>query len=309
MEQVINWLMKGDIAIRWQTMRDILAATKAQWQAERRKLTDSGWVSRFLSLQDAKGTWGGGTYSPKWTSTVYTLLQLRDLGLSRDCAAAQLGAKIVLNEQLGEEGTDRFCEHLKCWDLCIIGMILNLSVYFRICDSRIEALVTHLLEYQMKDGGWNCRYKRQGGAVHSSFHTTFNVLDGLRTCVECNHTQLREQIEAAESRALEFMLRHKLFFSDRTNQVIDRKFTSFSYPFRWHYDVLRGLDYFQRIDARRDERLGEAIALLLKKRRKDGTWPVQNRHPGKTFFEMEKIGGPSRWNTLRALRVLQWWQK
>jgi hypothetical protein len=309
MEPIIKWLMEGDTAIRWQVMRDILALPEKNWKSEKSKLTDSGWTKHFLSLQDARGTWGGGTYNPKWTSTVYTLLQLIDMGISRDCARAKLAAEIILNKDFGQPGTPDFLKHLQLCDLCVVGMVLEISVYFRIYDLRIEAFINHLLDYQMKDGGWNCNCKKRRGASHSSFHTTFNVLDGLRAYVECGHTRFRKEIETAESRALEFMLCHKLFISDKSNRIINKKFTSFSYPFRWHYDVLRGLDYFQHRDTHRDKRLNEAIELLLKKRRKDGTWPVQNCYPGKTFFEMEKIGGPSRWNTLRSLRVLRWWEK
>jgi len=307
MDTIINWLMEGDAAIRWQTQRDLLHLPQDVWQAERHNTALSGWGGQYLSFQDAAGTWGGGIYSPKWISTTYTLLQLRELGLPQDNPAARLGVSLIM-DTLGAEGSDLFKKNLKRWDLCVSGMDLALAVYFQGVDSRVDALVADLLANQMPDGGWNCNSRKDRGAVHSSLHTTINVLDGLRACIEARVGSNLENIRDAEQDALEFMLQHKLFRSDKTNQVINDHFTQFSYPSRWHYDVLRALDYFQRAGAARDPRMQEAIELLLQKRRTDGTWPVQQRYTGLSFFEMEKIGKPSRWNTLRALRVLNWWQ-
>jgi hypothetical protein len=114
-------------------------------------------------------------------------------------------------------------------------------------------------------------------------------------------------VRAAQARGREFLLRHRLFRSHRTGAVIEPSWTRFSFPPRWHYDILRTLDYFRDCNAERDDRLQEAIEIVRKRRQPDGRWLLQNRYPGAVFFEMEKVGTPSRWNTLRALRVLEWW--
>jgi hypothetical protein len=303
---VIAWLMEGDPAIRWQVMRDLLDAPEPRWQAERRKVARAGWGARFLALQDAGGTWGGGLYSPKWTSTTYTLLQLRDLGLPGTQRAAQRGTTLLMDRMLGPEGSAQFTLRLQQIDLCVGGMALSLGATFGPRDTRLEALAAHLLEYQMDDGGWNCNCKKQG-AVHGSFHTTFNALDGLQDYLETGRVAEADDIRAAQQRAAEFMLAHQLFRSHTTGQVAHPSFLMFSFPPRWHYDALRGLDYFQRVRAPRDARFRGAIELVRQKRRADGTWPLQHRYAGRTFLEMERAGQPSRWNTLRALRVLKWW--
>jgi hypothetical protein len=310
---VVNWLLAGDPAIRWQVMRDLLAAPPARWQAERRKVARSGWGHRLLSLQDAAGTWGGGIYSPKWTSTTYTLLQLRDLGLPGANRAARRGARLALDGLLGAPGapgTPSFEQKLQRIDLCIAGMALSLDAYFDIRYAGSEALLAHVMQHQMADGGWNCRCTRDRRVIHSSFHTTFNVLDGLQDQLDRGgHLDRRAaRIEAAQARATEFMLAHKLFRSDKTNAIISEHFLQLSNPPRWHYDVLRGLDYFQRVQAPRDARFGEAIEQVLSQRGEDGAWPAAHRHAGQEFFRMETGRQPSRWNTLRALRVLQWWE-
>lgn len=305
--QHIDWLMEGDPSIRWQTLRDLCDAPRQKWQRERERVATTGWGAQLLGLRDEAGTWGGGIYAPKWISTTYTLLELRELGLANDVKPAGESALLITDRLLGEAGSAHFERRLPQLDYCISGFIVSLLARFAPRDERLDLIVAQHVRAQMTDGGWNCAGQFKCGARHGSFHTTFNVLDGLRNCLEKDLTTHRKEMERAEKRALEFMLQHRLYRSDKTGEIISPRFMLFSYPVRWFYDVLRGLDYFQRANAPRDKRLSDAIELLEKKRRKDGTWTVQNRHPGKAFFEMEKPGQPSRWNTLRALRVLKWW--
>jgi hypothetical protein len=306
---ILAWLMDGDPAIRWQTQRDLLDAPRPAWQAERRRTAREGWGARLLALQDPDGRWGGGIYSPKWTSTTYTLLTLCDLGLPGDTPTARRGAEQVVTEILGPALDEAFARRLAGCDRCIVGMILRIAAYFGIRDARIAAIIDNLLTEVMPDGAWNCRRGRRPAPHHSSFHTTFNVLEGVREYLEAGGKHRRADLVAAERAALELLLKHRLFRSDKTGAVIDARFTELHFPYRWHYDVLRGLDYFARVDAPRDARLHDAIALLHSHRRADGRWPLQGKYSGKSFFEMETPRDGSRWNTLRALRVLRWWQQ
>ena len=307
-DPIIEWLMAGDAAIRWQTMRDLLDMPEQAWERERQQTVTSGWGAQLMAEQEENGRWGGGFYSPKWISSTYTLLTLIDIGIPPTNGAARRGAQLVLQEMLGASNDERFQQKLAELDRCIVGMMLRIGVYFGIEDARIEAIVANLLAERMPDDAWNCRRHRRPKPHHSSFHTTFNVLEGLRQYLESGSGKQQESVLAAEQAALEFMLQHKLFRSNKTGEVINHKFTQFSYPHRWYYDVLRGLSYFARANAPHDPRLQDAMNLLHKRRQKDAFWPVQNRHPGRAFFQMEKTGGPSRWNTLRALRVLRWWE-
>ncbi|MFZ1770907.1 MAG: hypothetical protein WAU00_17000 [Caldilinea sp.] len=308
MPQLIDWLMAGDPAIRWQTQRYLLDAPDPVWRAERQRTAAAGWGAQFLAHQDADGRWGGGVYSPKWVSTTYTLLVLIDIGIPPSCGAAQRGAHRVLDELLGAQADAAFRRQLAGLDRCIVGMALQIGVYFGIDDARIDCIVENLLSEVMADGAWNCRRHRRPQPHHSSFHTTLNVLEGLRIYAEQDAGALKTDVLAAEQQAREFLLQHRLYKSDHSGEVINPKFTMLSYPPRWHYDVLRGLSYFARAGAPRDVRLQDAMALLKSRRRQDGMWPVQQRYAGKEFFIMEKTGSPSRWNTLRALRVLRWWE-
>jgi hypothetical protein len=298
---VTDWLMEGDPAIRWQVMRDLLDEPPAQWQREQRRVAKEGWGRRLLGLRDPRGTWGGGLYTPKWISTNYTLLLLRDMGLPRDNLAGSAGAGLLL----GRMEPDAFRRRIATLDTCIVAMYLSLAVYFDVRDVRVESLLEQALADQMDDGGWNCA-RRRHNVHHSSLHTTANVLDGLADYVQYRHDR-SGRIAAAMARAREFMLAHRLFRSDKTGQVIHEAFTKFSFPPRWRYDVLRALDHFRRVNALRDERLAEAIQMLRDRRGKDGRWKLENHHHGQEFFHLERQGQPSRWNTLRALRVLRWW--
>lgn len=301
---VLQWLFAGDPAIRWQVMKDLTGAEPIRWRRERKAVAERGWGARLLQKQDPGGGWGGGVYSPKWTSTTYSLILLRRLGLEAGHSAALKGCRVLLDRETSCDGGVDLSVGLNRSETCITGFILALFRHFGFAPQRTEEIVEYLLKEQMTDGGWNC--ERFRGAKHSSFHTTINVLEGLRVYVRTGGRRGRE-VSEAESRAREFFLRHHLYRSHRTGEVVKEEFTRFSFPPRWHHDVLRTLDYFADSGAPYDPRLEDPIQTLIGKRRKDGRWPLQNRHPGKVFFEMEKSGKPSRWNTLRALRVLKWW--
>jgi hypothetical protein len=202
------------------------------------------------------------------------------------------------------DGGINYFGSLKHSETCVTGMILSLLAYFHYSDERIHALANYLLDQQMPDSGWNCQ--SYNGATHSSFHTTISVLEGLRN-YEKFQPQNIEKIQQAQQRAREFLLIHRLFKSHRTGHVVRADFTRFSFPPHWYYDILRALDYFRECRAEKDARLADAIDIVLKRRTREGAWLLQNRHPGRTFFELEQVGEPSRWNTLRALRVLKWW--
>jgi hypothetical protein len=312
-DAVMKWLLDGDAAIRWQTMSDLAGGTERRVERERRKVAREGWGARLLAKQDGKGTWAGGKsgdgglYSPKWTSTTYTMLLLRDFGLPPGNRQARKACKLLLDGGMQPDGGINYGEWAK-WtrrsETCVTAMVLSLLSYFQYSDDRLDTIAEHLLEQQMEDGGWNC--KRWNGATHSSVNTTISALEGLRH-YELHRRRRVRKVRAAQQRGREFLLAHRLFRSHRTGEIMKPAFVRFAFPPRWHYDILRALDYFQSVDARRDPRLTDAIEIVRSSRREDGRWSLQKSYPGKVYFGLEQLGAPSRWNTLRALRVLKWW--
>ncbi len=308
--EVIDWLMQGDAAIRWQVMRDLLNAGAPECERERARIATTGWGKRLLALQCSDGRWTRergpkgyrGLYTPKWTSTTYTLLLLRRLGLppGHERALEGCGALVDGSQWLDDGSIAPWASRRT--DVCVCAMVLGLLEWFAFdAPGRKRGLLRFLLGQQKADGGWNCDGDSRVGSVHS----TLSTLEAL---------QLRRQrtpqraIEAAMKRGHEYLLARRLFRSLGTGQVIRPSFKLFSFPPRWYYDVLRALDHLQDAGVKPDKRASEALELLLDKRRQDGTWTLQNRHSGDAHFELEKVGAPSRWNTLRALRVLRWWQ-
>ncbi len=314
-DRVIQWLLDGDPAIRWQALRDLVGAAERTVEHERRRVARDGWGARLLARQDPEGRWAGGLasdgglYSPKWISTTYTMLMLRDFGLPAHNRQARKACTLLLDGGLQPDGGINYGVWAK-WtgrsETCVTGMVLSILSYFKHDDDRLDTIVDHLLEEQMRDGGWNCQ--RPSGATHASVHTTMSVLEGLRL-YELNRTREVREVRAAQRRGREFLLAHRLFRSHRTGEIIKPIFIRFSFPPRWHYDILRALDYFQAVDAPRDPRLAEAIDIVRASRRTDGRWSLQHSYKGRTYFALERVGGPSRWNTLRALRVLRWWDR
>ena len=303
---VTSWLLRGDPSIRWQAQRDLLGRPRREWVAEQARVAREGWGARLLAQQDDSGRWTPRFYGAKWISTTYSMVLLRQLGLPHRDRRAARACRLILEEGLWHDGGVNPSTSLRRSETCVTGLVLGLLAWFRIDDPRRERLVDYLLREQMPDGGWNC--ERARGAVHGSFHTTINVLEGLRDYVEAGGPRVAEAV-GAEWRAREFFLRHRLYRSHRTGRVVDAAFTRFSFPPRWHHDVLRTLDWFRASGAPYDSRLADPIEVVLKRRGPDGLWKLQNRHPGRTYFELEPPGKPSRWNTLRALRVLDWYER
>jgi len=303
-DAVTRWLLGGDAAIRWQVHRDLLDSAASTVERERRKVATEGWGKRILALQAAGGSWGGGMYNPKWTSTFYTMMLLRDFGLSPANRQAKRGCALLLDQGLRPNGGVNYKRGAP-GETCVTGMALSIAAYFEHADDRIDTIAGFLRGEQMADGGWNCR--RASGATHSSVNTTISVLEGLRF-YELLQRRGVNAVAAAQRKGRAFLLVHRLFRSHRTGKVIKSEFTRFSFPPRWHYDVLRALDHFQSVNAPRDERLADAVALMRSKRGADGRWRLEHIHKGQVHFELERAGEPSRWNTLRALRVLRWWE-
>ncbi len=294
-------MLKGDAAIRWQTLADVISAPAGEVQRERSKIATSGWGRRLLEQQDPHGTWAGGLYSPKWTSTTYTLALLRRLGLPPDNAAARRGAQVLLEEGDWVDGGIVFWKTSSpTSDLAVVGIVLAIASYFGSVDDRLREMVRLLGRHQHGDGSWH-------DDVHDvrrrDVHVAMAVLEGLaeyqRHDVACAAT-MASRMGAGH----EFLLSHGLFLAQDQAGEVDPGWTRFSFPPRWHYDVLRALDHLQSTGAAYDPRMDPALDLVERRRRPDGTWTLQNRHPGRTWFELERVGEPSRWNTLRALRVL-----
>ena len=296
---VLGWLLEGDPAIRWQAMRDLCRAPEPEWQAERRRIPTEGWGKQFLEALLPDGSWPEG----RWTGTVWTLLTIMDVGVPPDHARIQAAAFGFLSRNLTAERARDASWLLTRMDLCHLGFWLRAGAYFGFDRERLASLADTIFQVQLTDGGWNCRIRTNPKTTHSSFHTTFNVLEGLREAASAGIIEAAT-FRAGEARALEFMLAHQMYRSDRTGEVVNERFTHLTFPSHWHYTVLRGLDYMHRCPEIADPRLADPIVLIERRCKPSGRWPVEKRIPGSTLFEMERLGSDSRWNTLRALRVL-----
>lgn len=234
---------------------------------------------------------------------IYTLLDLRNLCIAPNTPSLKEFIEMLIAHEKSPDGGVRPIGPTKESDVCINGMFLNYAAYFKVDEEKLTSIVDFILAQHMADGGFNCRSNRSG-AKHSSMHSTISVLEGFTEYEKNGYTYRLEEIGNAAKASQEFILQHRFYVSDRTGKIIHKDFLRLSYPGRWKYDILRALDYFQYARIPWDERMHLAIAVLLKKRNKNKTWNLQAKHPGQTHFEMEKAGQPSRWNTLRAMRVL-----
>lgn len=301
-KQLIDWLQDGDVSIKYQVYRDLLGENRKDLQSA---ISNNGWGKQFLSKRKSNGHWGDRFYQPKWISTHYTLLDLRNLNLCPDNALVRESIDIVLKTSIADDGGIQLgpsTSHHS--DVCVNAMFLNYASYFNSDESALQSIVDSILDEIMPDGAFNCRTKRSG-AKHSSLHTTISVLEGLFEFQKAGNKYRFQEVTDAIKSSEEFILQHKLFKSDHTGEIISKSFLKLTYPHRWRYDILRALDYFQYAGREWDERMNDAFKILLKKRNKNGTWNIQAAHPGQVHFVMEKAASNSRLITLRALRILK----
>lgn len=308
-----DWLLDSDPAIRWQVFRDLMQAPAKVVMKERARIAVEGWGARLLALQDEDGQWAGGACFPArhlnesdenqgqpWISTLPTLQLLYDFGVDPNSEQVRRAVTQVRDGCRWEHAGQPFFSGEV--EPCINGRTVSLGIYFH---QNVGGIVARLLTEQLEDGGWNCEAER--GSVRSSFATTINVLEGLLAYERA--TGGSAESAAARRRGEEYLLERKLFRRKSTGEIVSPSWLQFSFPTYWYYDVLRALDYFRCVGDKPDERIDEAIALLRSKRQSDGTWLLENTHPGKIHFALEDGDGrPSRWNTLRALRVLTWYE-
>ncbi len=307
---VIQWLLDSDPSIRWQAMRDLIGAPAEEVAAERARVATDGAGVRLLALQGADGTWAGEAWNRGWDSTMHVLSLLRELGLdpASDEARRAVGA---VRDRVTWRGWD-WDGAWRGWEWkgnpffagevepCINGQVAASGAYF---GQDIQRIVARLLGEQLSDGGWNC--EAANGSTRSSFNTTICVLEAL---LEYELANGSSEVTEARLRGQEYLLERRLLRRLTTGEVVDPAWTRFSFPTWWHYDALRGLEYLRRAGATPDERVAEAIELVESKRDGDGRWLLENQHPGTRAVEVDEGGGrPSRWNTLRALRVLDWY--
>ncbi|HEY7270782.1 MAG TPA: hypothetical protein VH951_13235 [Dehalococcoidia bacterium] len=310
---VIDWLLDSDPAVRWQVLRDLTDAPAPEVAAERAMVATEGAGAALLALQGPDGTWAGAAWNRGWNSTMHALWLLRIFGL--DSAAPQAQRALAL---VREHVTWADCGPEECADNrffegevepCINGQVAAAGAYF---GQDVDAIIERLLAEGLADGGWNCEAER--GSTRSSFNSTICVLEALLDRERAGNAPAG--LTEARLRGQEYMLERRLFHRLSTGEAIlrDRKsgadWTSFAFPPWWHYDVLWALDYLRRARVIPDERVTDAIALLRSKRDADGRWPLETRHKGRMPVETDDGEGlPSRWNTLRALRVLRWYEQ
>src|SRR5215468_5221878 len=307
-QALVDWLLDSDPAIRWQVRRDLTGATPDDIATARARVEREGWGAQLLALEGADGLWDGGACFPAsytggepgqpWTATMHTLQTLQIFGLDPASETARRAIALISENGRWEHAGQRYFDGEV--EPCINGRTIESGAYFGV---NVAPLVERVLGERLADGGWNC--EAENGSVRSSFDTTINVLDGLLEFERA--TGGSAQVRTARRSGEEYLLERGLFRRKSTGAIVQPAYLEFAFPYYWHYDVLRALDYFRQSGADPDPRMAEAVAVVQSKRQPDGRWLLDRIHPGRVHFDLEGgAGTPNRWNTLRALRVLRW---
>ena len=302
----LKWLLNADPAIRWQVLRDFTDEPPNAAAAERSRIATEGWGAQLLARQSRAGNWGGPNEDRGLLTTLYSLVVLMDLGLDPASQPARKMIQRVDKHLVFKPLNNRPFLHGET-EPCINGRILALGAYFKKPN---DPLANRLLGQQLEDGGWNCEAvepsAKRPKSRRSSFHTTICVLEGLLAYEQAGRK--RAAVTKARNRAENYLLQRRMFRSLRTGEVIDERWLRFSFPTFWHYDVLRGLDYLRNAGIKPDHRVREAVEIVRARAHQNGRWPLNLLHQERIPLAMETdVGSASRWNTLRALRVLRWY--
>ncbi|GAA4369839.1 hypothetical protein [Agromyces bauzanensis] len=301
-DAAIQWLLDEhtDVAVRYQAHRDLLGHDDMDL---RRRIASEGDGAALLAARGANGHWGRGFYQPKWTSSHYTLLELKNLGLPPDTPAPRETGARILAEERGRDGGLNPSRTIGQSDVCVNGMAMNYLSYFGALTDDRAGVVDFILAQRMADGGFNCRSNRSG-ATHSSVHTTVSVIEGITEYLRHGLRYRADELAAASASSVEFLLRHRLFRSEHTGEPMHPEFTRLHHPASWHFDILRGLDALRDAGIAYDTRMDDAIEILRRRQRDDGRWAASSAYPGATHLPPVRAGRPHPWVTLIALRVL-----
>ena len=311
-ESVLEWLLDSDPSVRWQVMRDLSDSPGVVVAAERARVGTEGWGARLLALQDVDGRWGGAAWNHGWNSTMHVLWLLSHMGLDPRSAEASRAIGLVRDHVTWAGCGPEECDYNPFFagelEPCINGQVAMSGAYFH---QNVDGIVDRLLHEQLSDGGWNC--DAPDGSTHSSFNTTICVLEALLQYERTGGGTLA--VTEARLRGQEYLLERRLWRRRSTGEIIERDrksgadWTRFAFPTWWYYDVLRGLDYLRNAGITPDERVAEAIELVVSKRQRDGRWLLDTQYAGVMPIEIQEFENqPSRWNTLRAMRVLKWYE-
>ncbi len=297
----MNWLLEhADPSLEYQVARDLQHKPKKQCALLQKRIAVSGHGKLLLDKRNADGHWGNGAYNPKWICTHYVLFELMQLGLERTNTSCRESAGLLLRYPEGIDGGINYAKTIEYSDVCINGMLLSFGSYFKVDEELLLPVIEYILKVHMSDGGWNCQYQ---GAAHSSLHTTISVLEGIEEYIRGGYEPMVKELTKAKQEAVEFILLHKLFKSDKTGEVIKDEFFRYTFPIRWKYDILRCLDYFRAAGIAYDLRMEEALQKIKESRTNQGIWRGCSQ-AGKEYYKIER----DKWNTLRALRTLEYYQ-
>jgi hypothetical protein len=294
MNQTLAWMLAGDVSVQYQVHKYLINSGLSEVAELQKRIETEGFGAALLSKRTSGGHWGKWFYQPKWTSTHYTLTDLKNLGMPPSCAPCREMVSRAFDECQLPDGGINFAKTLIQSDVCVDGMILDYAAWFSPDDRRIEKLAEYILSVQNDNGGFGWDLIRR----ISDPHTTVCVLEGFLSYKSAGFTYLLDEVREAEQRAIEYLLSNRLFIED------DKRYRQLSYPFRYRYDLLRALDYFARAGKPFDDRIAPALTWLISKRTPDGLWPLENMHKGNVHLIMESLRNPSRFLTLKALFIL-----
>ena len=297
---LLFWMKNHDVSLHYLVKRDLLGEDDLSLK---NKILKEGYGLRLMNLYDHKThLWGEGVYSPKYTSTHYTLLELCQLGANLNDVRIHKAITILFDEMWKAKGLMRKYRHQ---DMCVVAMMVRIAATAHFKDARIFDMIDYILEYPMADGGWNCAWERKPKPKQSSLHTTLSVLEAFHAYIQYGYTYRIDDIDQMIPKGVSYILSKRLFRSVHTNEIIHNDMLSYPFPYGWKYDLLRALTVFVDLDIPYDQKMEEGLIMLMNRLDAYGRIKADRKAPGLHHFRYTKTNQPCPFNTYRVLKVLK----
>jgi len=326
----LPWLLEPDKtqpAIRYFTLRDIIGRSSNDSDVKNALAASmlSGPVPVILAAQEPEGYWGkpGPGYGPKYRGTQWAVVFMAQLGADGTDSRVRAGFEYVLSHAIASNGSLSMNGTPSGFIHCMAG---NLGAAFIdlgwLGDQRFQAALEWLAQTITGEGvadstnrDTNKRYYKSGTlaplfacSVNAGLPCAWGAIKAMLALSKVPLSLRTQRMQEAIQQGIAFLLSHDPAVADYPFGMGNKPSSSwfkFGYPIGYITDVLQNLEVLAALGQAQNAHLTNALELVLGKQDDQGRWLLEYTYNGKTWVDIEKKGQPSKWVTLRALRVLK----
>lgn len=325
----VPWLLESDTsqpAVRYFTLRDILGCSEDYKEVQKAKATimATGPIRDILSAQELEGYWikPGPGYSPKYKSTVWQIIFLAQLGADGTDPRIRKGCEYVLNHSISSLGSFAFNGIPSGFIHCLSGNLCSALIDLGwLNDQRLQSALEWEARTITGDGVADTKSKNTMERYYAytpgplfrcgpnnGLPCAWGAVKAMLALSKVPTIARTNRMNNAIDYGIEFLLSHDIAAADYPFGFGNKPSSSwfqFGYPIGYVADILQNLELLAFLGQANNPKLAKALELALSKQDLRGRWKMEYSLNGKMWADIEKKGQPSKWVTLRALRVLK----